>query len=482
MRNRDRAEDARHFLALLMGIAFIAAWLVNEGSTAGVHIAAIETLTTGWISTGLALLSVILANSLFVASEAAVLLLKPMHVRHVRETDPARGERLQKLIDSRMRYLASCKLGSDMARLVIMLLVLVLAPGVAQFASTQFGWAPTYLNTLLVAVALMVPIGFVNLIAELVPKSYATLHPHGVAAKLSGFIRASSLLLSIPASAITGLANVFTTRFGGTASFTLANQAEEEIKTLVETAQEAGEIEQDERELLHSVFEFTDTVAREVMTPRVDVDSMPVDSAAEDVMDLIKTSGHSRIPLYEGTDDRIVGIVHAKDLLMAMLSGDSPDLRDLMRPATCVPENKNLHELLSEMRSGRSQLAVVQDEFGGTAGIVTIEDIVEELVGDIVDEYDVEESEIVESGTGWVIEGKAHIDDVNEEIGTDFQSEEFDTVGGMVFGLFGRQPKLGEEIELGAYRFRIEETDGRRIHKVFVERSASAAISKAEPG
>jgi len=141
-----------------------------------------------------------------------------------------------------------------------------------------------------------------------------------------------------------------------------------------------------------------------------------------------------------------------------------------MRPATFVPEGKNLNELLREMRQTRSQMAVVQDEFGGTAGIVTIEDIVEELVGDIVDEYDTDEPEVVESETGaFLVEGKTHLDDVNDEIGSAFESEEFDTIGGYVFGLFGRQPKLGDDIDDEPYRFTIVETDGRRISKLKIE-------------
>ncbi|MFM7743886.1 MAG: rod shape-determining protein, partial [Verrucomicrobiota bacterium] len=174
---------------------------------------------------------------------------------------------------------------------------------------------------------------------------------------------------------VTGVASLVAARFGGRATFTITNQTEEEIKTLVESGEESGEIEMEERNLLHSVFEFTDTVAREVMTPRVDLDAMPVTSAPAAVAEVIKESGHSRIPLYEETDDQIVGIVHAKDLYMALLNGHEPNLRELMRQPLFVPENKDLHELLSEMRAARSQMAVVQDEFGGTAGLVTIEEI-----------------------------------------------------------------------------------------------------------
>ena len=169
---------------------------------------------------------------------------------------------------------------------------------------------------------------------------------------------------------------------------------------------------------------------------------------------------------------------------MAMLRGKGrPSLRSLMRPAHFVPENKDLHELLTEMRASRSQMVIVQDEFGGTAGIVTIEDIVEELVGDIVDEYDVEEPEIVAVGDAWLVDGKTHLDDLNDQIDGELESEEFDTVGGYVFGLFGRQPKQGECVESEGYRFTVAESDGRRIMRLKVEAAppASAAVSSDEP-
>ena len=313
-------------------------------------------------------------------------------------------------------------------------------------------------------------------IGELVPKSYAILHPKRVSLGLYGFIRVASTVFSIPANLVVSLAGVFTARFGGRASLIQSSQTEEEIKILVESAEETGEIEKDEKELLHSVFSFTDKVAREVMTPRVDMDALPVQTDPTVLARVIEESGHTRIPLYEGTDDLILGFVHAKDLLMAFM--DEPEkvnVRKLMRPALFVPENKDLHELLKEMRQGRVQMAIVQDEFGGTAGIVTVEDIVEELVGDITDEYDDDLPEIVHSGEEWIVLGKTHLDDVNQAAGSSLDSEEFDTIGGYVFGLFGRQPRQGESMIEEGWRFLVEETDGRRIMRVRLEKYAKAS-------
>jgi putative hemolysin len=464
-----RQRQVQTWIGLVLGLATVGGIVVQQCQSVAAPLAGGD---PGAASYGfgpvLVVIGVIILNAFFVAGETASDLLKPMHVKHLRERNEKQSKRLQVLVDDRLTYVAACQLGRDLARLLIFLMVLLIAPGLTR----EVGWEPTYVNYVFTAFLVMIPVGLLNLIFELVPRSYASLHPHGTAMRLFGFIRLSALLFSVPAKMATGLANLITARFGGRASFVIANQAEEEIKTIVESAQESGEIEVDEKELLHSVFEFTDTVAREVMTPRVDIDAMPITSTPNDLMNLIKESGHSRIPLYEQTDDQIVGIIHAKDLLMAMLNGSAPNVRDLLRPAIFVPENKNLHELLAEMRATRSQMVVVQDEFGGTAGIVTIEDIVEELVGDIVDEYDIEEPEVVDCEGGWIAHGRTHLDDINDRVGSEFSSEEFDTVGGLVFGLFGRQPRMNEGMESQGYRFTVIETDGRRIHKLRIDRIA----------
>jgi len=465
-------------IAFTLAVALTSLYVLGERGTAHAALAQSDGLRQPLGSGGvvmLAILAIIVLNAMFVAAETAVELLKAHHIKHVREGNSVQSGRLQALVDGKQRYVAACTLGSQTARLALVFVGFLLAQGLALFLHERAGWNFDYGTILLSALIIAVPVVLVNIIVgELVPKSYASLHPHRVALGLYRFIKASAFVFSLPAGLIVWIANLLTALFGGRASFT-ANQAEEEIKNLVESAQETGEIEVDEKELLHSVFEFTDTVAREVMTPRVDMDAMPMRSDPAEVVRVIQETGHSRIPLYEETDDQIVGIIHAKDLLMAMVNSDGPvNLRPLMRPALFVPENKNLHELLTEMRAGRSQLAVVQDDFGGTAGIVTIEDIVEELVGDIVDEYDVEEPEVVVAEDGWLVDGKTHVDDVNDEIGSDFESEEFETIGGFVFGQFGRQPKQGEEIQVDGYRFHIVETDGRRVGRLRIKKLSDA--------
>ena len=457
--------------AILVAIAI--PWLLGWRLAPGTSCAAISLHvdpTMSWV-TVLALVMAMFFSALYVGSETALDLLRPMHVKHAKEKSSKRAERLEWQMDHRASLIAACILGRQTMKLAMVFFSLTLASKMT--GGTSFGETAVY------ALCIVVPVGLLSMVIDLVPKSYANLHPHRVALRLDGFTRASWAIFALPAALITFVANLLTSRFGGEATFEIQNPVEEEIKVMVESAEESGEIEVDERELLHSVFEFTDTVAREIMTPRVDLDAKPIGSDPLDVIKLIQETGHSRIPLYEDTDDQIMGIVHAKDLLLAAMDKSKPiNLRALMRPALFVPENKSLHDLLREMRHARTQLAVVQDEFGGTAGIVTVEDIVEELFGDIVDEYDVEEPSIQEQNGVFLVGGKMHVDDVNATLGSEFDSEEFDTIGGYVFGLFGRQPKPLECLDDGLWRFCVAETNGRRILQLKIERLPEPVFSE----
>ena len=455
-------------LVLLFVLVLGAAWAYGKGVPSAQNAAQIGAYPSlGWWEV-LLVIVLVAGNAVVSSVEASLEVLKPFHAKALRDSDQdAAAAELQHLLDYRMRYIAATAFGNQACRFLLFLVSVTLAPPLAAEFKQRWG---TVAALIVATLIVLIPILLVNMIVELVSQSYGALHAHRVALRYYRPIMISAIVFALPTAIVTGLGNLIAKRFGGTASFTIANQAEEEIKTIVETAEGTGEIESDEKQLLHSVFEFTDTVVREVMTPRVDLDAQPVDADPAAVIELIKESGHSRIPLYEGTDDAIVGIVHAKDLLIAQQSGTLMSLRALMRPAIVVPENKNLHDLLRELRHSRSQMAVVQDEFGGTSGIATIEDIVEELVGEIVDEYDDEEPEIVQQDTGYLVEGKTHLDDVNGAIGADLDSDEFDTIGGYVFGLFGRQPTQGDSIDEDGYRFAVAETDGRRIIKLRIDR------------
>lgn len=427
-------------------------------------------LIPGWVY-GLLLAAVVLFNALCVAGEATLEALRPMMSRNGKE-DIEGNQRIATLQANRTQYLNSLVVGHRLGRVIGALLAFLMAPGIALYFQKAFGWEYSFGSVLVGAVLVLVPTELVNLfLGDLLSRSYAQIHPYRMALGLYPFAQTVKILMFPVAWPLAKVDDWLSARFGSRSGQTAYEKSSEELLNLVESAEEAGEIEADQKELLHSVFDFTTTIAREVMTPRVDMDAMPIESDPAVVIDLIRESGHSRIPLYDGTDDQIIGIVHAKDLLMAQASGKPIKLRSLMRAPIFVPENRSLHELLSDLRSSKAQMAIVQDEFGGTAGIVTIEDVVEELVGDIVDEYDKEEPEVVPDGDGWIVQGKVHWDDLNDAIGSQFDSSEFDTIGGLVFGLFGRQPRPNEQVESEGYLITVIDTDGRRIQRLRIERA-----------
>lgn len=419
----------------------------------------------------IALVLLAILYGLYTAIETALEQIRPVHLRQARDHDPDRAEILNDMVENRPQYVAASNVGSFSTLTLLIIMCMVIAPSVGALAENS-GLFANYSALVGGAILVTLPVTVLTLVVgQIVPKSYAALHPVRTCLALRRFIKLSALVLGLPATFALSLANIITQRFGARASFLTENRREEEILSLVEDAQQSGEIENEEKELLESVFEFGETVAREIMTPRVDIDALPVSSPAEDLIKVIQESGHSRIPLFEDTDDQIVGIIHAKDVLRAMAKGDNIVLRRLMRAPLFVTENKNLHDLLREMRTSKTQMAVVQDEFGGTSGLLTIEDIVEELVGDIVDEYDTEQRSWTKEPDGsYIIDGKMHVDDVNVAIGGSIESDEFDTLGGYVFGIFGRQPKPEESVQDGENVYTVVATDGRRIKQIRVAR------------
>ena len=227
-----------------------------------------------------------------------------------------------------------------------------------------------------------------------------------------------------------------------------------------------------ERELIMSVIEFTDTIVREVMVPRTDMITISGVASTDDAVDLVLSSGRSRIPVTGDSIDHVLGILYARDLLEMFDREAAPrSTAELAHAAYFVPETKQVAELLREMQANQQHLAVVVDEFGGTAGIVTIEDLVEEIVGEIADEYDEEEPMIVEDTDGWIVDARLDVDELAELVGTDLPSDEWDTVGGLVLELAGRVPDEGEQFDHDGLTFTATAVQGRRVSKVHVSRT-----------
>jgi CBS domain containing-hemolysin-like protein len=247
---------------------------------------------------------------------------------------------------------------------------------------------------------------------------------------------------------------------------------EEEIKAMAEVASEEEAIEEQEKELIHSIFEFGDTLVREVMVPRPDIVAAPLDSGLRKILDLLLKHGYSRIPVYRDDLDNIEGVVYAKDVLRHLHAGrEDVPIDKIMREPLFVPESKRVSELLREMQLRRIHIAVVLDEYGSVSGLVTIEDLLEEIVGEITDEYDREEVHVEPvDDDSFRVSGRVSIDEVNELLDVELPHDEWDTVGGLIYGLLGAVPTQGATVAYDNLTFTVEKVQGRRIAKVLITR------------
>jgi putative hemolysin len=312
-------------------------------------------------------------------------------------------------------------------------------------------------------------------VVEAMSKTFGVLHSDRVALAVSPLVFFLGRVLAAPTRLLIGIANVL---LPGKGLRQGPFVSENEIRSMAEVGSEEGSIEEEEKELIHSIFEFGDTIAREVMVPRPDVVAIEDDKTLRDVQALVLTHGYSRIPVYHDDLDDVLGFVFAKDVLKALHQGkvDMP-LRDIVREAHVVPESKKVADLLREMQRERFHVALVTDEYGSVTGILSLEDMLEELVGEIADEYDREEPQMAEVSDGvYRVSGKTAIDDVNELLESDLPDEEWDTVAGLVLDLFGKIPDPGEETSFQGLSFRAEEVNGRRVATVLITRLPDGSL------
>jgi len=412
-----------------------------------------------------ALVVLVGAAAFFAASEAAIVQINRIRARALNEKQIKGARRLQRLVEDRNRTLTSVLIGSTF--------VLLAADSVATalFIHLDVPNAAIWSTVVMTVVIL--------LFGEILPKTLAVNAGDRASLRLAPFLAFIARALSPLTTAFLWISDGLVRLFGGKPHVG-PYVTEEDIKTLVNVGVEQNVLEEQERELIHSIIEFGDTIVREVMTPRTDMVTVSVTSSPRRALDLVIAEGYSKLPVYDETVDNVIGVVHDRELLIALSNGTiaSTSLRSLMRPVTLVPENKRISELLREMQRGKYSLAIVIDEYGGTAGLVTMEDLLEEIVGEIRDEHDEGEEEPIRriSDTETVVEAGTNIEDVNAALGISLPHEEFETIGGYVVGLFGRLPREGEEIDaIEGVRLRVDRTRGRRILAVRVLTSANDA-------
>jgi CBS domain containing-hemolysin-like protein len=373
----------------------------------------------------------------------------------------------------RLTYLLTSALlhGLTMAILTANLIQpLMVAEGISPFLA--------YLLTALVVVLVMITFG------TLIPEALGTLHADRLSLWLAGTIRIWILLLSPITSVLTTVSQGVSALFGSDAY--VNRVTEEEIMTMVDAAHTDKSIEENEADMIYSVLTLDETKSSELMTPRIDIIAVDIDTPLEEIDKVFVDSGYSRLPVYNGSIDHIEGVLMAKDVLRAYYNGNRvhvKSLRDLMRPVMYVPETKTADTLLREMRARRMHMAIVVDEYGGTAGLVTIEDLVEQIIGDIQDEFDDDEEAEYRllDGDSYEVDAAIDIDDLNDLLDINLPTDDSDTLSGLIYTKLGRVPLSGEMLELyDVLAVTVDQIEGRRIRKATVKLLTPKIVDEPE--
>ena len=418
----------------------------------------------------------VLLNGIFSATEIALVTLRRSRIQQLIDEGNRGALRIQRLKANPGRFLAVIQIGINFLGFLASAFAAVsLVDGAADFLR-QFGALANAAEGIALVVVTILLTLFTIVFGELVPKQIGLAHSERVAFTTA---RLMEVLGAIFAPVVSGLTLVtrFVSRLFRADVPADERISSEELRLIIEQGGEQGILEAEEEQMIHAVIELGEQRVHEVMVPRIAMVSLPADATITDAIDLIVTEGHSRIPVFEGSIDEIIGIVYAKDLLPFLKASapEPPPLRSLLRPPVFVPESMTVDDLLHELQRRKVHIAIVLDEYGGTAGLVTIEDLIEEIVGEIQDEYDEEEPMIERLSEDEArVDGRAAVDDLAELFDTQVPLEdedEYDTVGGLIYHRIGGVPRPGDQVALDGLTLTVEKTDGRRVSKVLVVRT-----------
>jgi putative hemolysin len=398
------------------------------------------------------------------ASEAAIIYISRSRARVVVGAGDRRGEALHRYMEQRQRTLSALNVGRNLAIVAGTAAAMHLASG-----ADGLTWGEAALTALIALIVIGVLDGIPDVVASRNPEFWALL--------LTPLLRILGLIFT-PLAWLLDLPGRLIARLPLAPEPTPVIEEQEVLLRLMEMEQ-PGTMEDEERQMIRGVIGLVETTAREIMVPRIDVAAVSTAATVDDVLDVVVQKGYSRVPLYQASIDNIVGIVYAKDLLKHIRNGSRPlSLQEIARPAYFIPETKKVDELLTELRAQKVHIAIVVDEYGGTAGLVTTEDILEEIVGEIEDEYDTGEPQIERlSDVEAILDARLPLDELNELFHADLQDEEVDTVGGFVFNHLGKMPAPGDEVQVDGILIRVLDVQGNRIKKVRVQKVASQPVS-----
>ncbi len=429
------------------------------------------------------LLVLIGVNAFFAASEIAIISVRKARLRQMLDEGVSGASLIHSLAENSSRLLATIQVGVTLAGF---LAAATSAETLARTLSQSLSAAPYVgayampLSLVIVTVALAC---IMLVFGELVPKNLALQHSERVALVVARPLTIVAALFRPIVSVLSATTDIFVRLLGGRQSNTMPFVTEEEIKTMVDAGEETGVLEESEKDMIYGVFGLSETLVREVMVPRVDMITVNVRAGVRGAARVVLQSGHARLPVHEGTPDAIIGVLHVQDLLAALSDPSKPqDLRRIMRPPYFVPETKRVDSLLREMQSMSVHMAIVVDEYGGTAGLVTIEDLLEEIVGEIRDEHDREElrTEQIDANTV-IFDGRETLDNVNEMLSLELTDEDVDTLGGLVAARLEKVPARGDRLEVDGAIIEVVAAAGRRAKRVKVTRLTEPEGSPSSP-
>lgn len=397
------------------------------------------------------LIVLILLSGFFSASETALTSLSKIRLRNMQEAKVKNADAVAKATSNPARLLSTILIGNNFVNIFASSIATAIAMSIDPVKGAGIA-------TVLMTIAVLI-------FGEITPKTIASQNSEKVSLRFARPINVLIVVFSPLVTVMNFVTGAIVKLFGADASKSTPLITEAELKTMVDVSHEEGVIEKDKREMINNVFDFGESKAKDVMTPRTDIEAVKSDISHEDIIKFFKEERFSRAPVYGEDIDDIIGIVYFKDIAFSDENGF--DIKNYMREPFFTYESKSTSDLFKIMRTKRIPVAIVLDEYGGTSGLVTLEDLVEEIVGEISDEYDEDEDDIeVVKEDEYIIDGSTHIDDVNDMIGTHIESEDFDTIGGFVIGVLGRFPQKGEKVEYDGIKFVVEEIDKNRIEKL----------------
>ena len=417
-----------------------------------------------------AVLALVLANAFFVAVEFALVGVRRTRLQELARAGDRKAMLADRVIQSLSRYLAASQLGITLASLA---LGWIGEPALAQLVERAFTWLPegaravaTHSVAVVIAFAAITSLHII--IGEQVPKSIAIVKPEQTSRWLAPPLMVFTWIMAIPTRLLTSASNG-TLRLLGLEPPGEQERVHspEELRLLVEQSQEHGSLGDQDARLLAGVFEFSEKSAEDVMTPRTSVVAIAGDATVEAAADVVAEAKKSRYPVYQETLDEITGIAHAKDILRALRQAPGSRVGGLVRPPLFVPGTREVEDVLADMKRLKTHMAVVLDEYGGTAGVVTMEDLLEEIVGPIVDEFDAAERPVRRDALGSPeLDGAMTISEFNSDYDTELTDADYTTLGGWIFGQLGRLPRQGDRVTAGRYTLEVTEMEGRRVRRL----------------